>query len=1040
MTAMSHFVLKFLMPLFLPRVINKKIKDLTDIPDAHRETLDSWAKNLAAGIYDSETQNDGEFIQRILVDVLGYVGSSNGVAWSVAKNQPVGSGNVDVALGTFAASADSQIIAPFELKGAKTKDLDAVMAGRHKSPVQQAWEYAMDAKGAKWVLVSNYRTIRLYAVGYGRKDFEEFDLTAMNLPGNYKRFQLLLSAANLLSGATLQLLKSSDAAEKEITAELYEQYRDTRLKLIAVISSKTDEPLKAVEAAQTILDRVLFIAFAEDKNLLKKGTLKEAFELRNPYSPQPAWVNFVGLFHAVDEGNEKLNIPEYNGGLFRRNKFIDGLDLSDDICKALAEIGSYDFDTEVSVNILGHVFEQSITDLEEIKKRLDPDSAVPEEVGSKRRKDGIFYTPPFITRHIVGQVVGRWLEDRKAELGFDSVEPLTDADYASIKLIGVKRGQKLEYNANVQRHIDLWEAYRDKLSSIRVVDPACGSGAFLNEVFDYLYREGQVINGMLETLYGGQMILFRWDTHILSNNIFGVDINRESVEITKLSLWLKTANRNEKLSYLDDNIKVGNSLIKDSSVAGDLAFDWPVQFSQVMEEGGFDIVLGNPPYVDSEAMTRLWARERAYLTENFKHTRGNWDLYIAFLELGCNLMSKDGYLSYITPDKWISKDFGAEIRKRVLPGLISILPFGRGVFESALVDSIVTVVGARTVDALQILHITDQDEVGLASETDKEGMNGEAGFDRLLSPFASLLSSMDEVPHTILGEIAKAENACATSDTYVLGEILQDLELAEDYDAAKHYKVANTGTLSPYLFRWGSQPMRYLKNDYARPVVAKTDFDSKLGATYRRRAASPKVVIKGLTLLDGSLDLAGAFVPGKSTLVICNDDATTLKFVAGLLNSKVASFYVRQRYASASYLGGVVFKPEMIDSIPVPDALDRTVIVAFVNELIAARTKVEVATNNVHAAIRASGAPAKLRRKLHLWHTLSVSDFLNELASQGIPLTVASRVEWSQLFAGQKAAARYAVENWIAAARSIDKTISDAFGLDAGKLDLISEF
>ena len=223
------------MPLFLPRVIEKQIKALTDVPDAHRVVLEAWSKNLTGGLYDSETQNDGEFIQRILIDVLGYTGSSNGVAWSVAKNQPVGSGNVDVALGHFEAGATPEILAPFELKGAKTKDLDAIMAGRNKSPVQQAWEYAMDAKGAKWVLLSNYRTIRLYAVGYGRKDYEEFDLFTLTEPANYHRFQLVLSAGNLLSGATLRLLKDSDAAEKEITKELYQQYKQTRLSLIEAI-------------------------------------------------------------------------------------------------------------------------------------------------------------------------------------------------------------------------------------------------------------------------------------------------------------------------------------------------------------------------------------------------------------------------------------------------------------------------------------------------------------------------------------------------------------------------------------------------------------------------------------------------------------------------------------------------------------------------------------------------------------------------------------------------------------------------------------
>ena len=140
------------MPLFHPRVIEKKLKSAANVPTDHASLLTAWATSLAAGVYDSETQNDAAFIQRILIEVLGYVGSSGGSTWTVAKNQPVGIGNVDVALGKFAVAANPQICAPFELKGAKTKDLDATMPGRNKSPVQQAWEYAMDAKGAQWVL------------------------------------------------------------------------------------------------------------------------------------------------------------------------------------------------------------------------------------------------------------------------------------------------------------------------------------------------------------------------------------------------------------------------------------------------------------------------------------------------------------------------------------------------------------------------------------------------------------------------------------------------------------------------------------------------------------------------------------------------------------------------------------------------------------------------------------------------------------------------------------------------------------------------
>jgi hypothetical protein len=302
---------------------------------------------------------------------LGYTGSSAGDTWTVAKNQPIGSGNVDVALGHFSIHAAPEILAPFELKGARTRDLDAVMAGRHKSPVQQAWEYAMDVKGAKWVLVSNYREIRLYAVGYGRKNYERFDLSTMTTADNYARFQVLLSARNLLSERTISLLEESDATEKDITKKLYDDYKGVRGRLISEIMAGK---------SQTILDRVLFVAFAEDKGLLKRDTLKDAFEHRNPYSPSPAWENFKGLFNAIDSGKPELNIPGYNGGLFAKDDRIETLQLKDGMCKELADLGQYDFDSDVSVNILGHVFEQSIADLEEIRNRFDPNALI-EEVG-----------------------------------------------------------------------------------------------------------------------------------------------------------------------------------------------------------------------------------------------------------------------------------------------------------------------------------------------------------------------------------------------------------------------------------------------------------------------------------------------------------------------------------------------------------------------------------------------------------------------------------------------------------------------------------
>jgi hypothetical protein len=1007
------------------------------MPPEHEAILSAWSQNLAAGNYDSETQSDAEFIQRILVDVLGYSGSSAGDSWTVAKNQPVGSGNVDVALGTFSVANPPKIVAPLELKGARMRDLDAVMPGRHKSPVQQAWEYAMDAKGAQWVIVSNYREIRLYAVGYGRKAYEAFDLTTMSDQLNYTRFQLLLSSRNLLSGRSLKLLQESEVAEKDITKKLYEDYKDVRSRLITEIMAETNSrpAAEAVELSQTILDRILFVAFAEDKELLKRDTLKQAFESRNLYNSQPVWDNFKGLFRAIDAGNPQLSIPGYNGGLFAPSPQIESLNLSEDVCKKLAGLGDYDFDSDVSVNILGHIFEQSIADLEEIKSRFDPD-AILEEVGSKRRRDGIFYTPAFVTHQIVDQALGRWLAKQKVDVGFDKLTLLTDEDYASIAVTGRGRNTKVTFNANVQRHVKVWEEYRQRLSSIKVLDPACGSGAFLNEVFDFLYREGQAINSTLETLYGGQINLFRWDAHILANNIYGVDINKESIEITKLSLWLKTANRSEKLSYLDDKIRVGNSLIDDVSVAGKLAFSWKKEFKNVMEGGGFDIVLGNPPYVDSEAMARFWANEREWITENFFQTRGNWDLYIAFLELGYNLLAGGGYLSFITPDKWISKPFGTEIRKRFVPGIVSILPIGRDVFESALVDSIITTVYQGETPTLQILAL-ENGEVTIASEILKVGISGDEGFDQLLSPHYSLIQKMERGSQLRLRDIAVCENACATSDTYTLGEILEDAGSPMGYSREKHYKVANTGTLSRYVFRWGARRMRYLKHDYNFPIVERKKFGKTLGATYNRRAASPKLIIKGLTLLDAALDADASFVPGKSTLVIPSEAIDDLKFLSAVVNSQALSFYVKQKYASASYNGGVSFTPDMINGIPIPALIDRRMLVTAVDRIVEAETKMSVVTKEVLDAVRASGATERLSR-FDDWYDWSASEFIGELKRAGIAVSIRERGQWTVFLEEKKAVAVELQRQIHEAQAQIEDAVDRGFSLSEFERSLIA--
>src|SRR5690606_37201839 len=146
------------------------------------------------------------------------------------------------------------------------------------------------------------------------------------------------------------------------------------------------------------------------------------------------------------------------------------------------------------------------------------------------------------------------------------------------------------------------DSYRDWLLQITIVDPACGSGALLNEALNFLITEHHYLDELEAKLRNVPIIFSYYSESILENNLFGVDLNEESVEIAQLSLWLRTAEPNRKLNSLNNNIKCGNSLIDDPEVAGDKAFNWQKEFPQVFAKGGFDVVIGNPPYVDVKAL------------------------------------------------------------------------------------------------------------------------------------------------------------------------------------------------------------------------------------------------------------------------------------------------------------------------------------------------------------------------------------------------------------------------------------------------------
>ena len=648
-------------PLFNYKVVQSARERAAFAPsEAQTKAAQDYARKIKNPKFlkQKETSVRPLFIQEMLQTVLGYRQIDPEQPYTLAHEEPIRTGSVDVAIGHFnTLDGADQIVAPFELKGPDTADLDRVMPGRGRSPVQQAWDYAIDAPGSRWVLVSNCVEIRLYGFGRGRDAYELFDLTRLDEPEEHARLWLILSADRLLGGLTDRLLRETDSAYKDITDVLYRQYKELRDRLIGFLTGAADgpklTPLAAIEPAQKVLDRILFIAFAQRTDLLPDRLLEDASKDQNKFVPQPIWMNFLALFRAVDKGNNRLAICEYNGGLFAQDKLADTLVLPDQLAQDVAKLGQWDYRREVPVTVLGHIFEQSITDIEKLK--AESKGEAPPTV-SKRKREGVVYTPDMVTRFLVERTIGRSLDERRAAL------------WAAH---GMWEAKAREPAPEPEREIAFWQATLAALRDFTILDPACGSGAFLVAAFDELarrYRDS--VSRLLEL---GIAIDFDIFDEIVTKNLYGVDVNPESVEITRLSLWLKTARRDHRLQNLETTIKVGNSLIDDPAFT-DRPFDWHAAFTDVFARGGFDVVIGNPPYVRMEHLKPV----KPYLEEHYVVAADRTDLYAYFFEKGVHLLKQGGRLGYISSSTFFRTGSGENLRTFLADkvGIESVVDFG----------------------------------------------------------------------------------------------------------------------------------------------------------------------------------------------------------------------------------------------------------------------------------------------------------------------------------------------------------------------------
>jgi len=714
--------------------------------------------------------------------------------------------------------------------------------------IEQAINYAWH-KGCTWAILSDFESVKIFNAEWKAPNPLQNHLKTIPYNEYLNRFEelWLLSKESFEQGLLDKEAEKwgkktkKSPVDKQLLAD-FTRFRELLSKNIMKLNRNknlTEEDLD--ESVQRILDRLIFIRNCEDRELESK-TLISSFREWESRGRGQLIKSLSEVFAYFDK--------QYNSKIFA-NHLCDNLEIDNEFLHEIIEglyytkdeSVSYDF-SAIEADVLGNIYEQY---LGHILKKSEKRAKLTKN-HTHRKEQGIYYTPTYIVDYIVRNTLGELLKNKKIDV-----------------------------------------------EKIRVLDPACGSGSFLIKAFDvlnehYAKYDKSYSQTQMDFKTGGT---FTTKVNILQNNIFGVDLDKQAVEIAQLNLLLKIAEKGHRLPLLHKNIKCGNSLIDDSTIAGDKAFKWQEEFKQIINEGGFDIIIGNPPYVNNRNLSE---KDKVFFEKQYQTAYQQYDLYVLFYEIGLKLLNEGGYLGFIAPNKFAITKYGIPLRSLMLNfRIVKVVDVSQlGVFAEASTYPYIVILQ-------KVSPRNNKIKIFSPSSSNFYDMSkGEIEQNKLVDkePF---LFNLTKSEHNILGKVT--------------GEKLIQIYRAKPTTASigEHGKVEALTNREIEKYHLLKSEKRIIKNKKWLIDV-------------------PAILMKKICFVPTATLLTDENkIPVNTVYVIHSTDGRiSLNYLLGILNSKLLGYYSRKKYGTTAMRGGFIelrtFEIEQLPIKQIPESQQQPII------------------------------------------------------------------------------------------------------------------